>query len=162
MEEYTKRVERVARERKGEPVANGSIEHARIVIEHLFLNAKNTVSIFSGKLNPEVYGVDSVVKASETFLKGSDRKLEIILEHGDISEDSQHLLSKWSGFSQFKKKVLSPELCEKVGYHLIVVDDDCYRFEHDKTKSAAVAAWGDKDGARHLSNIFGLLWAATQ
>ena len=44
------------------------------------------------------------------------------------------------------------------GFHFVVVDDDSYRFESDKTKPSAVAAFGHKEGAENLNEIYEYLW----
>lgn len=53
--EYRRRVERLAIERTGEPIANGSVDHASIIIENMFKNAKKQVSILSGHLGEQLH-----------------------------------------------------------------------------------------------------------
>ena len=44
------------------------------------------------------------------------------------------------------------------GFHFVLMDNDSYRFESDKTKAAAVAAFGHREGAENLEQIYDYLW----
>ena len=47
-------------------------------------------------------------------------------------------------------------------FHFLVMDDDSYRFESDKTKHAAIAAFGDTEGADNLKDIYQYLWKKSE
>ena len=56
MDEYRQKVIQAIADRNGDPLFNGSISHASVIFEELFLNAQSSIKILSGNLNSEVYG----------------------------------------------------------------------------------------------------------
>jgi len=158
MEDYVERVARAALERKGEPVFNGSVDHARVIVEALFKHANSKIDIFSGHLNARVYGPDRVVDEAEQFLAGPSRTLRILLENSDAVSTRHPLLARLQGAQNMKIRHLPADISAVINFHLAVADSDCYRFEADKNQVSAVAAWGDKIGGLNLQDIFDSLW----
>ncbi len=159
MEEYIERVMRAAAERKGEPVFNGSIDHARVIATAMFKHARKSVDIFSCDLNARVYGPDSVLDEAELFLAKKDHKVRILLEKFSDGSDNQHpFFKRFSGYPNIETKVLDRGLADTINFHLMVADDDCYRFEQDKHNVAAIASWGDAKGGTNLKRLFDALW----
>jgi hypothetical protein len=159
MEDYIERVMRVAAERRGEPVFNGSIDHARVIATAMFKHAKKSVDIFSGELNARVYGPDNVLDEAEFFLTNTDHKVRILLERmPDGSETNHPFFKRFMKRENLSVKLLPSFASERIPFHLMVADQDSYRFEEDKKNVAAIAAWGDKSGGQHLSSIFDKLW----
>ncbi len=159
--EYRALVQSLASRRDGTPTYNASVEHASVVIQYLFANAERTVDILSGSLNARVYGRNSVVEEAELFLASSaNNKLRIILEK-DIPEDRRiHPLFKaCSDVSSIELRIASQDVQDRYQFHFVVVDKNSYRFEEDKTKSSAVAAFGHPEGAKNLAKIYEELWA---
>ena len=54
--------------------------------------------------------------------------------------------------------VLPADTSEALKYHFMTADDDCYRYEAEKDRHVAVAAFGDTNGATNLAGIFDQLW----
>lgn len=160
MEEYIQRVQRAAAERKGEPIFNGSVDHARVIARTMFKNAHSAVSILAGDLDARVYGPDDVLDEAEFFLSRADHKINILLEEAD-----EHLVVRHPFFKRFRDhenlqvRQLPTELSSSLKFHIMVADGECYRFEEDKSKVAAVAAWGDPKGGKVLEQLFDTLWA---
>ncbi|MER9274407.1 hypothetical protein [Mesorhizobium sp. M0520] len=159
MDDYIERVTRAATERKGEPVFNGSIDHARVIVKTMFKHARRTVDIFSGTLNPRVYAPDEVLDEAEFFLTSSDHHVRIILERADVDLYAKHpFYKRFSEYTNLETRVLDSVMAGNIRFHLLVADEDCYRFEQDKAQVAAIAAWGDAKGGKHLKSLFETLW----
>jgi hypothetical protein len=157
--EYKKRVEQLARLRNGEPISNGSHDHAAIIIEQMFKSAEKQVSILSGNLNARVYGRTDVVEQAKLFLTESERRVRILLEsHDPLILKDHPLFERLRNNENLSVKVVPEELREKYEYHFLVMDDDSYRFEPTKDAPTAVAAFGDKKTAENILNIFNMLW----
>ena len=154
---YRKSVFDLVEQKTGEAIYNGSIEHASIVMEALFAYAKKTVKILTGMLNPSVYGSFEVILAAHRFLGIPSSRIEILLEDPSVRplnpfftmlENRENLLVRC-----VPKQVRINYRC-----HCAIADGDGYRFEADKSKPFAVAAFGDADGGRVLTEVFSELW----
>ena len=62
---YRQRIRTLARRRDGQAIYNATVEHATIIVEHLFSNAGESVDILTGSLNPRVYGRDRVIEEAQ-------------------------------------------------------------------------------------------------
>ena len=158
--EYQEHVRSLARIRDGEPVFNASVEHAAIAIESLFSSATAHVDILSGACNARVFGRSAVVEEARLFLASSaENRLRIILENDAPRDRAVHpFFQMCSEFPNVALRVATQDVKGQYGFHLIVTDNDNYRFEIDKTKTAAVAAFGDDAGAGNLADIYEYLW----
>ena len=159
-DEYRQFVRSLALKREGQPIFNASIEHASVVIENLFAHAATKVNVLSGVFKPRVYGRDAVITEARLFLASSRKnKLRIILEEDSPPDRSIHpFFTACSSFPNVELRVAPAKVQDLYGFHFVVVDDDCYRFESDKKLPAAVAAFGDSDGAKNLAGIYSVLW----
>lgn len=164
LEEYRQFVRSQAREQDGQAIYNESIEHASIVVENLFKNAEKKIDVLSGSFNARVYGRDEVVKEAELFLASSlENKLRIILESDSEESRSLHpFFRACSHFPNLEVRIAPESVQNQYDFHFVVMDGTSYRFEGDKTKPAAVAAFGDEAGAQNLDKIHSLLWDQCQ
>ena len=46
-------------------------------------------------------------------------------------------------------------------FHFVLMDDNSYRFEPDKSKFGAIAAFGDDNTGKNLESLFEKIWAAS-
>ena len=65
---YVEKVRRAAISRNGEPLYNGSVDHAAVLAEAMFTHAEKSVDILTGELNARVYGGAAVVDRVKEFL----------------------------------------------------------------------------------------------
>ena len=160
LDEYRHFVGSLAHRRDGKPFFNASIEHASVVIETLFANAGKKVDVLTGNFNPRVYGRDTVIMEAKLFLASSwSNKIRILLEEDDPQIRKIHpFFVEFATNPNIEVRLAPSEVQDLYGFHFVVVDDDCYRFESDKSKPAAVAAFGDSRGARNLNDIYSQLW----
>lgn len=158
--EYREFVRSLASKRDGEPIYNASVMHASIVIESLFANAERRVDVLSGILNARVYGRESVIEEAKLFLALSAKnKLRIILEQDSPEDRTIHPFFKASAsMPNIELRVAPQKVQDTYGFHFVLVDNDSYRFESDKSKPSAIAAFGHKEGAENLNEIYEYLW----
>lgn len=159
-EDYVDRVHGLARLRDGTAFFNASPGHVSVVLECLIAGACRSVSILAGNLDPRVYGRIRVLRQSERFLDRPDCSLRIMLEgeYPDVLEANaflQHFRKRPNLELRFVPKAQQ----ERYDFHFVVADGESYRFEPDKSKSAAIVAFGDRKGASNLEGIVGELWA---
>lgn len=153
---YREQVKRLASERSGETVFNGSAEHAAVIMENLFGCAHDCVRIFTGDLNAKVYGATPVVNRARQFLGHSDHRVMIIVESLTVS-GSHPLVEELADEANFEIFQLDRSLAERVNFHFSTADGDCFRFEREKGSHAAVAGFGDAETAEHLNGVFSQL-----
>jgi hypothetical protein len=147
--------ERIAT-RDGTPLPNGTLAHATMLLEAMFLNASKCVRILTGELNARVYGTPAVISAARQFLADSNHRLEIIFEGPfDDGEAARHpLLTVIGSNPNVSLWRLRPEVQGKLRSHFALMDDDSYRFEPDKREPSAVAAFGDPAFNSKLREVF--------
>jgi hypothetical protein len=157
IEEYRNRVLAAARRRDGSPIYNASIEHARVIIETMFLSADGEMSILSGSLNPQVYGGYDVVSAALGFVRRSGTNMRILLEEREqiVYQDNPfvHLLSV---ANRVQFRLVSDH--DQYKYHFMVSGCDSYRYEQDRGAPEAIAAFGHESGGKVLCEVFDILW----
>ncbi len=162
---YRARVRRLAQARQGDPVYNDTLDHAAVIMQNMFSYAGESVRILTGSLNPDVYGRAEIVEEARHFLrKSNDREIYILFEDKEATEDrwrKQH--SFLSGLMDYSRQIhlrfVPDEWQETYDFHFVVMDDDSYRFEPDKTMFRAVAAFGDRPGGSNLRGLFDRLWS---
>lgn len=153
IKQYRQHVKKLATERQGETIYNGSADHASVIVENLFASAHSCVRIFTGDLYAGVYGATGVVQRARQFLGHSDHQLQVIVEKLNVS-GSHPLVEELADEPKFELYELHSELAERVSFHFSTADNDCFRFEREKGSHAAVAAFGDIETAEHLNSVF--------
>lgn len=163
MDDYREEVERLACERTGEPFYNSSIDHAAVIVEKMFRHADHEVCIVSSHLNARVFGRDEVVEEAQAFLGNGKHRIRVVIEDGPETLSEGHGLIR--EFARHPGSVSIRRMPEqvrgKIDYHFAVADGDSYRFEPDKSKWEAVAAFGDPKGAENLKKVFNVIWDAS-
>lgn len=150
---YRDHIKRLASERNGETVFNGSADHAAVIMESLFSSAQKCVRILTGDLNAKVYGATPVVQRARQFLGHEDHKIQIIVEDLNVS-GSHPLVEELADEDGFEMYQLDADVAQRVSFHFSTADDDCFRFEREKNSHAAIAAFGDADTTQHLNSVF--------
>ena len=162
---YRARVRRLAQDRRGDPIYNDTLDHAAIILQNMFSHARDSVRILTGNLNRDVYGRVEIVKEAQYFIrKSSDHEIYILFEDEEATDSrwwGQH--SFLSGLMDYRQQVhlrfIPGDWQATYDFHFVVMDDDSYRFEPDKTMFRAVAAFGDQPGGENLRRVFDHLWA---
>jgi hypothetical protein len=157
LDAYREKIKQLARERNGDPIYNGSPDHAAIIVEYLFLSAESEVRILSGDLNARVYGAPGVVQRAREFLSHSNRRLRILLERETYSP-THPLIGELTPERNVQIAVIPDSIQTALEYHLATADNDCFRFEPEKENHVAVAAFGNVKSTENLNAIFDSIW----
>lgn len=160
MEEYQKYVRRLAQERTGESFYNNSPSHAAVILEALLDNAREKVCLITTSLNPEVFGNEGVISAAQKFLSDGTHVMQILIETDpEESISTGHpLAQELVQHNTVAVRRLPPTLLTEMNYHFTVVDADSFRFEPNKSRWEASAAFGDAANGRKLQGVFDSLW----
>lgn len=159
MEQYREKVKRLASERAGEPFFNSSEDHAAVIVETMFRAAKSDVCILTSHLAPRVYAREKSVEWAEIFLADDENhRLRIIAREGDLGHlESNPLFKAIRHAPNFEVRSLEDSYHDQIEPSFMLADNDCFRFEPDKRKCEAVAAFGSKK-AEGLRELFEKLW----
>lgn len=159
---YRARIEALAEKRTGQPMYNDSVEHAVIILQNIFLHAHHSVKILTGELNPEAYARRGIVEDVKHFIEDDRHNLQILFEAeslGDKKKINRHpFLREIAGCDRVQLRHVPQGLQQMYNFHFVLMDEDSYRFEPDKERFGAVAAFGDKDGGMNLARLFSVLW----
>lgn len=160
MDDYREKVERLARERTGEPFYNSSIDHAGVIIEKMFRHATREVCIVTSRLNGRVFGGDEVVREARGFLSNADHRVRILMEDdgSSLSEGHPFVEELRQHPKGYQIKQMGETVANELSFHFTVADEDCYRFEQDKSKWEAIAVFGDTRGAERMRSVFETIW----
>lgn len=159
LKDFRARVRKVARERKGEPVFNGSTEHASVIVEAVFAQADDHVHILSEKMNARVYGPEPVIEEARLFMAEASHKVKVLLEDANEDDLRDHpFFDEFGKMANLEVRVVPETLQQRYPFHFLVMDGDSYRFEADKRQHVAVAAFGEEEGARNLENVYRTIW----
>ena len=160
LDEYRQHIRLLALKRGGDPIYNASVEHASVVIEEMFARARKQVDILSGSLNARVYGRHRVIEEARLFLASSHtNRLRIIVESDSLRDREIHpFFRAVHDYPNIKLRTAPSDVQDLYGFHFLVVDTDCYRFERDKKQADAIATFGDRRGAQNIKGIFEQLW----
>ena len=159
---YRARIEALAEERVGEPMYNDSIEHAVIILQNIFLHARRSVKILTGKLNRDAYARRGIVEDVKRFIEADHHTLQILFEDESLVDkkeiDRHPFLREIAGCDRVQLRHVPQGLQQMYNFHFVLMDEDSYRFEPDKGEFGAVATFGDKDGGENLARLFSVLW----
>lgn len=171
--DYFRRVDQAVEQRANLLFSNGLPEHAVYLIEKFFMNAKEEVRLFSGRLSRaiggvEVYGNRRISSAVEKMM-AAGVSLHVVLQDAidvDTNETwiDHPLVRVHRGMG--KEKLGSLEIRQasaaaiehlrqfKFLNHWMVMDRTAYRLETDVRRAAAHVNFGDSEMAGVLADIF--------
>lgn len=158
--EYRDDVRRVFSGKSADPVFNGTIDHASVVIEEAFKAAKSDVRILSKRLDADCWARPAIIEAAQDFLARQGTHIHILVESfgaGGCTHQNEFLAAvKAAGDGRVEIRVVPPEIVQRYTYNFLVVDDVAYRFEEDRNEHVAVVAGGPSNSGRteRLLNIF--------
>ena len=165
MEDYKRLVDSARLANDGAVIYNGSIDHAKILVESLFESANKHVRILSGDLDPRVYGTTEVIEKARIFLANPRAKIQILVENLDDEFFRHHTLQRLLGEEVLKDQIevkrTTVESPYRFDFHMMSADENSYRYEGDKTKPEAIAAFGDDGVCKNLVSVFDTLWDDT-
>jgi thymidine kinase len=142
-------------------IANGNLDHAKILIGTFFLFAHDTIKIFSSKLISQIYEDEEVLNNAEQFL-AKNKKVEVLLQ--DIDEqnndiDKHKFIEINKRLSQQSNiKTVSPR-DKKITSHFVIMDELGFRFCPIKTVPQAIASFNQPRIAKNLVKQFDKLYS---
>jgi hypothetical protein len=160
--EYREKVDRLIRSRTGEPILNGSIDHAAILVERMFAHANIRMWILSEGLNARVYGRNTNIEQAKLFLSNPQHEVRVLIETSSEELRDNPFTKAFGRYENVHIRRVPSEYQADYEYHFALVDDYGYRFEGDKHRREAVAAFGDEAGVQHLAQIYTGLWDASE
>ncbi|MCK4841943.1 MAG: hypothetical protein KAT04_08675 [Methylococcales bacterium] len=164
MKEYNKMVRDFADQKSEDLIPNSGIEHAEVLIKNLFSHASNEVRILTGSLNARVYGTREVLASVDEFLhSGGNKKIKILLQDVDdnaydyIKSHPLYLRCKELGESMCEIK-FSKDNKDKLQSHFVVIDNNGYRIEPDKSEPIGIGCFNDEETSKKLVDKFDYLF----
>ena len=159
---YRAKVEALAKEQQGKPLYNDSIEHAAIILQSMVSYAQRSVKLLTGELNVDAYGRRAILDEIKHFVEDESHSLQILYENEALRQrdagEEHPFFRVVTGKGGVELRHVPPRLQSRYDFHFIVVDGRSYRFEPNKKKFEAVAAFGDEEGGKKLEGLFSVLW----
>lgn len=171
---YREQVREAILRRNGAPLLNSTVDHAAVIVQESFCNAQHSIKLLSYRLDPDCYARASVINDAKFFLADPNHKAEILVESSLWDSDNNY---RWNNhpFIEPLKEFIFPnedrgvkirsvpkEWAESYQFNFLLLDDYGYRYETDRKRPAAVAAFLAPDTSKapitNLDDIFGRLW----
>lgn len=131
-------------------IRNDSPAHARILLEEMFANAKESAYVYCGRISDEVWGGEGLARAVREAIS---RKVEvrfIVQRPEEIPADSAvAAVLRESGGGTMRG--LSRSL--GIDSHFAVFDGKMFRFEKSDEKKTAIACVNGPETARKLRSL---------
>jgi hypothetical protein len=158
LEAYRERVRHQIMRRTGEPILNGSVDHAAILCQEIFLAGENEILILSNRLDEACFGREGVRNAAKILLGDPDKRMRVLVEW-DLWDPNQNfdwsehpfvesLLHFWSpdtDVPRFDLRTVHRDYLRRYRFNFMVLDSFGYRFQDDRDYPAAVAAFFPED-----------------
>lgn len=160
---YAAYVCKSAKEKSHAVISNADENHAEIVLSNLLKSARSKIEIYCSEQDLELFNqTDKDFKKSvHEFLRNPGTvQVNVLLE--DCSDRLINMLKKFRISEQIKIRKVSPEakslMKSKVGsgndFHMILVDNQNYRYEYNTEKHEAICSFNDEPQCHSLSSIF--------
>jgi hypothetical protein len=160
---YAAHVCKAAKEKSYAVISNADENHAEIVLSNLLKSARNKIEIYCSEQDLELFNqTDKAFRKSvhEFLRKPGTVQVNVLLE--DCSDRLINMLKKFIIPEQIKIRKISPEvkslMKSKIGsgndFHMILVDNQSYRYEYNTEKHEAICSFNDEPQCQQLSSIF--------
>ena len=160
---YVAYVCNLSKEKSRTVISNSDVNHAKIVLADLLRSAKRSVKIYCSEQDVEFFNQpdSSLRRVFHEFLADlQSRQVEVLLD--GCSDTSIGMLKKLSIPKQIKIKVISPESRRQMkfdmgtenNFHMLIVDDESYRYEYDTAKHAAICSFNDRLQCKQMESAF--------
>ncbi len=169
MEAYKNYIETLAKSKSHDMINNSSAAHASVLAGAMFKFGEKSINIFTGKLHPETYATDDVVKEACCFIKNKDGKVRIIIQDKDSvfsnSQIAEHLFfgklkKEGCSFANVMIRRIKEEKINEITFHFMTMDKSAFRFEPNNSEPVAFASFNKPDIAEKLNNKFDELWSS--
>lgn len=160
IEEYQVAVKKLAENGSTTFISNSSQEHAAVIIEEIFLNAKGTVNILCDCLNPVVYGRPAITKAATHFFEQAGNNMTIIFQLKNNGIESLHDNPLLTSLAEHKANISLYQLNDKeknVNHFMVSktkLGHYALRFEQNHKSHKATASFNDIKNGNSLVELF--------
>lgn len=163
MNEYKNAVTNIAAKGENNLLHNAGNDHALIIFENIFKNAKKEILISAHDLtNPEVSNKEEYISSLLSFLDHNvDSKLYILVSDFQESYKNFDLYKKLANSIAYKENRVKIKNSNGFQFtsggstvHFCVADERMYRLETDIQKRTAICNFGDEETANKLANAF--------
>jgi hypothetical protein len=140
-----------------EVILNRSADHAAIILERLFLVAKDRVRILCHALSGDVYGTERVRAAVIKYLsQRPEGILQILVETQDAMSDNLFIEAMLGAklIDRITISVVPSTVLSRYKFNFAIVDGASYRFEDDRSERRAVVKFGDVGFGSTLDRVF--------
>jgi len=162
---YRQQVRDAINRRDGAPILNDSVNHATVITQEVLSGAKEHVRILSYKLDASCYADPGVLGAAKVFLADPEHQIDVLIEaplwdtHGHFEWAKHPFIEtiKEARANTDRVRLVNKDMVHRYKFNFLLLDDFGYRFEADRSKAAAVAAFlpeGKTQQAERLINIF--------
>jgi hypothetical protein len=146
---YREGVETLMRLRSARIISNAQPDHAAILFEVFFSNAKQHVRIFCKKLSRNVFGSPQLIEAAKWALhRGVKISVVIQDEHPEDSEFVKMLIASHT------KIFRATGTARDSAFNFSVMDEESFRIEPDRDKCVASASMYHPESAKTLVRLF--------
>lgn len=136
---------------------NGTLAHARIVIETLFRSARELVQLMADHQSDDIYSDPRVRDEVVDFLARGGR-MEIIRELHHDSTNDEIFWKLVQGKSNVVIRDLPETLQKVMRYHLLIADRKSVRVEDDRELRKAIVGFNDNGLASSSIELFDSIW----
>lgn len=143
---------------------NSGYEHATIVMENMFLEAKREIKMLTGSFNGLVCddAGERFISALKTFLLGKGKLKAIMNEYEPSEVETNSILSilrQYSGDNEYRENIQIRITSRKLtlnnfDVHFLIADSSMYRLEYDTKKFLAEFSFKGKERAGILQSHF--------
>lgn len=156
IDRYAEVVQRLAKDKADSRFSNKGPEHARVVVEAMFLNASSSVKLYTGCLKKDFYTSEPVLGSLKDFLKRSKGALTILCANNPDSETVSAIRGAPFGG---EIRILTMSQDESSGsnneqHHFMTADGVAYRLEIDDSAREAIVNFNEPSVATALNKWF--------
>lgn len=142
-------------------VSNGMPQHAAVLFEVFFKNAKQSMKIFCHHLDQEVFENPRVIEAAADAVKRGVA-LDIIVQHEPKSPKFIQRLTALDAKESIRMELImdgakTSSLISSIPQNFAVMDNRAYRLERDSSEMKATASMNAPQLAGSLVDLFNLL-----
>jgi hypothetical protein len=155
--DYRRMVGSAAVSERSSVLGNGTLAHARIVIETLFRAARETVQLMADHQSDDIYSDPRVRDEVVDFLARGGR-MQIIRELHHDASNHEVFWKLVEGKGNVEIRDLPETLHKVMRFHLLIADKKNVRVEDDRELRKAIVGFNDCGLASSSIELFDSIW----
>ena len=150
---YREGVEELMRTGSKQSISNGMADHAAILFEVFFKNAKSQVRIFCKNLNSTVFNSAELLQAAKNAVN-SGKKIRIIVQEKPEESSFLEYLRQERSSNPDIELLQAPELYRDKPFNFCTMDETAVRVETDRKDTKASASMNLPEVAKPWADYF--------